>query len=73
MIYNFYVFNRKGACLYYEEWNRPQVLILYFFGESPLEQLSQNTLSDDPDEDKKLMFGLIFSLKELVRKMAPKP
>ena len=25
MIYNFYIFNRKGKCLYYQEWSRPQV------------------------------------------------
>jgi hypothetical protein len=54
MIYNLYIFNRGGACLYYEEWNRPQ-----------------NTLADDPEEDRKLMFGLYFSLKELARKLSP--
>ncbi|CAM9453117.1 unnamed protein product [Chrysoparadoxa australica] len=24
MIYNMYIFNRQGACLYYQEWNRTQ-------------------------------------------------
>ena len=55
MIYNFYVFNRKGKCMYYYEWNRPQ-----------------NTLSsEDPDEDRKLMFGMLFSLKQLCQKLSP--
>ena len=52
--YNFYIFNRKGVCLFYKEWNRP----LY-------------TLQDDPDEDRKLMFGMLFSLKDLTAKMSP--
>lgn len=38
MAYNFYIYNRKGNCLLYREWNRPL-----------------NTLSDDPDEEKRLM------------------
>lgn len=38
LLYNLYIYNRKGKCLYYREWNRPL-----------------NTLSDDPDEEKRLM------------------
>mmetsp|Transcript_13791 Transcript_13791/g.20313 ORF Transcript_13791/g.20313 Transcript_13791/m.20313 type:complete len:149 (-) Transcript_13791:467-913(-) len=53
MIFNFYIFNRKGACLYYKEWNRPL-----------------NTLAHDAEEDKRLMFGMLFSLKEVVTKMS---
>ena len=34
-----YIYNRKGKCLYYQEWERPL-----------------NTLSDDPDEEKKLVY-----------------
>ncbi|EQC37304.1 hypothetical protein SDRG_05525 [Saprolegnia diclina VS20] len=55
MIYNLYIFNRAGACLLYEEWNRSSDAM---------------TLSD-AEEEKRLMFGLIFSLKEFLRKMAP--
>ncbi|ETW02458.1 hypothetical protein H310_05967 [Aphanomyces invadans] len=55
MIYNFYIFNRSGACLMYEEWNRSSDAI---------------TLND-AEEEKRLMFGLIFSLKEFLRKMSP--
>eukprot|EP00903_Cladosiphon_okamuranus_P020729 g19034.t1 len=58
MIYNLYIFNRKGKCLYYREWNRPQ-----------------NTLenADDEGEEQRLMFGMLFSLKELVTKMSTDP
>ena len=54
-IYNFYVFDRRGTCLLYEEWERPQ------------------TMLDDPDEDQKLMFGLLFSFHQLAKKLSPKP
>jgi trafficking protein particle complex subunit 1 len=33
----------------------------------------RNTLADNPDEERKLMFGLLFSLKQLMNKMAPAP
>jgi trafficking protein particle complex subunit 1 len=52
MIFNLYIFNRKGKCLYYKEWNRPQ-----------------NTLGHDDGEEKRLMFGMLYSLQELVGKM----
>ncbi|CAN0018284.1 unnamed protein product [Phaeothamnion confervicola] len=53
MLYNFYIFNRKGKCLYYREWHRPQ-----------------NTLSHDAAEEQRLVFGMLYSLKELVNKMS---
>lgn len=54
MLYNFYVFNRKGKCLYYREWDRPL-----------------NTMADDPVEERKLVFGMLFSLKDLATKLSP--
>eukprot|EP01029_Cantina_marsupialis_P027673 TRINITY_DN773165_c0_g1_i1.p1 TRINITY_DN773165_c0_g1~~TRINITY_DN773165_c0_g1_i1.p1 ORF type:complete len:142 (+),score=15.01 TRINITY_DN773165_c0_g1_i1:34-459(+) len=54
MICNLYIFDRKGFCLYYKEWNRPR-----------------STLEENPEEDRKLMFGLIFSLKHLVKQISP--
>ncbi len=53
-IHCLYIFNRRGACLYYREWHRPH-----------------STLSDNPSEDRKLLFGLHFSLKKLVQKLSP--
>lgn len=54
MLYTFYIFTRRGACLYYHEWNRPR-----------------NTLAGNPEEDRKLMYGLLFSLKQLVNNLSP--
>jgi trafficking protein particle complex subunit 1 len=54
MIYNLYIYDRKGKCLFYKEWSRPL-----------------NTLSDDPEEEKKLMYGMLYSLKELTSKISP--
>jgi hypothetical protein len=56
MIFNFYLYNRKGHLLYYREWNRPL-----------------NTLADDIAEERRLMFGMLFSLKDLVGRLAPSP
>lgn len=56
MIFNFYIYNRKGKLLYYKEWNRPL-----------------NTLADDIAEERRLMFGMLFSMKDLVGKLGPAP
>ena len=55
MIYSFYIFGRQGSALYYREWSRP------YNGFAP----------DDQDEERKLVFGLLFSLKDLLQRMAP--
>lgn len=56
MLYNLYIFNRRGKCLYYKEFHR-----------------SFHSLQDDPEEEKRLVFGMIFSLKELSNKLNPLP
>ncbi len=56
-IYNLYIFSKRGTCVHYAEWVRPH-----------------SALADSGaglEEDKKLMFGLLFSLKQLMNKMAP--
>lgn len=54
MIFNFYVFNRSGVCLFHRDWNRKRMV-----------------LADSPDEDKKLVFGLLFSLKYFAQRVSP--
>ncbi len=54
-IYNFYLFDRRGKCLFYREWNR------------------ENSSTNVEDSEKQmLVFGLLFSLKQLVQKLSPK-
>jgi len=53
-LHNLYVYDKRGACLYYHEWSR-----------------THNPLADNPDEDVKLVFGLLFSLKQLCQKLEP--
>jgi len=54
MIYNFYIFNKSGICIYYEEWNR---------------KLPARNL----EEEQKLMYGFLWSLKSFVQKSSPNP
>ena len=52
--YNMFIFNRRGNCLLYKEWNRNKKLH-----------------QDDLEEEKKLIFGMLFSLKDLASKLSP--
>ena len=55
-IYNFYLFNRDGECLFYREWKR-----------------LHNPLGDNIEEDRKLVYGLTFSLQQLAQTLNPHP
>src|SRR5689334_19418988 len=54
MIYNFWIYNRSGICIYYEEWGR-------------------TVQPDNLEEEHKLMYGLIWSLKSFTLKASPFP
>lgn len=58
MLFNIYIFNREGVCLYYHEWSRPKSV-----------REGAGSVSDD----QKMMFGLFFSLKTFAAAMDPKP
>jgi hypothetical protein len=55
MIFSFSVYSRSGACLFHEKWAAGGSAVTYA----------------DPEEERRLLFGLLFSLKEFVFKLAP--
>ncbi|KAK3739958.1 hypothetical protein QZH41_012798 [Actinostola sp. cb2023] len=57
-IYNMYIFDRHGTCLYYEEWNRTKT------SEMSREQASFSG-------EFKLMYGMLYSIKSFVARISP--
>ena len=54
-VYNIYIFNKNGTCLYYKAWNAKK---------------TNKSLSQD--EEFKLMYGMIFSIKSFISRMSEK-
>jgi len=52
-IYNLYIFDRNGQCVYYVEW------------------LRQKTVPVNKNEEAKLLYGMVLSLKSFVSKLSP--
>ena len=53
LVYNFYIFDRHGDCLFYREWSAPKGPPKHGYV-----------------EDQKLMFGLLFSLKQFTQQLS---
>ena len=53
MLYDLYVFNRRGVCLFDKQWNGKK-------------------RDDEEGEFKRLIFGMLYSVKEMTEKMAPR-
>ena len=56
MLYSFNIYTRSGSRLYQEKWKVAG---------------SKSVTYSNPGEEKRLLFGLLFSLKEFVAKIAP--
>eukprot|EP00050_Salpingoeca_kvevrii_P000632 m.152621 g.152621 ORF g.152621 m.152621 type:complete len:162 (-) comp10166_c0_seq3:206-691(-) len=59
MIFNFYLFDRKGTCLYFCEWRAKP-------GAKPPSAAAR-------EADIKLMYGMLYSLKGFVTRISPTP
>jgi|TARA_B100000524_G_C23635855_1_gene364916 hypothetical protein len=60
-LFSIHIFSRKGACLYYKQLSRP------LDSGSRSGEKTPNEL----EQEHKLMFGFLFSLKQFVHKISP--
>eukprot|EP00043_Microstomoeca_roanoka_P004689 m.51238 g.51238 ORF g.51238 m.51238 type:complete len:67 (-) comp12607_c0_seq1:868-1068(-) len=55
MIYNFYLFNREGLCLYFKEWKRT----------------GRSQTREQAEGNRQLLYGLLYSLKKFAGHISP--
>ena len=78
-IFNLYMFDRQGVLIYYGEWNRKrqsgmtieEVCINISFQVEILSTLQFNLYSWYPLQEAKLMYGMLYSIRNFVAKMSP--
>ncbi|KAL8787881.1 MAG: hypothetical protein Q9195_007574 [Heterodermia aff. obscurata] len=68
VVYSFYVFDRHAECIYKKHWTpRPNSKSIRATNGFPDNTPQAKTLS--AEDDAKLIFGTIFSLRNMVRKL----
>ena len=83
MIFNIFIYNRSGTCLYYQEWNKKRKPGSVGSSSTPAspggaqqnqsqQAFSATSINNAKPEDQKLMFGLLYSMKQFVQNIAPK-
>lgn len=66
-VHSLHIFDRKGKTLFSKTYSQAAAV-----GQQQLRQTSQGPAEEDPvDEQRKLVFGMLFSLLELVGSLAP--
>lgn len=67
VVHSLHIFDRKGKTLFSKTYSKAAAI-----GQQQLRQTSQGPAEEDPvDEQRKLVFGMLFSLRELVGSLAP--
>jgi hypothetical protein len=75
MIYYLYIFNREGTCIFYQEWHRangkalrkapPDVGLDITFAAASFDT------NDGWQDEIRLMYGMLFTMKQMVEKLKP--
>lgn len=60
-IHSLYIFDRHCACIYFQAWN------------STVSETAVGTVDPKTAEDSKLIYGTVFSLKNIINKLSPTP
>ena len=66
-VHSLHIFDRKGKTLFSKTYSQAAAV-----RQQQIRQTSQRPAEEDPvDEQRKLVFGMLFSLRELVGSLAP--
>ena len=70
-IYNLYIFDRNGSLLFYHEWIRSVGLNITKVCDKSLFICRRKHTSMSKEEEAKLLYGMLFSLKSFSAKLSP--